>query len=87
MLPGVSNSRASHKTQNLLFPWIVTLVCLQENLEELATLESLDNGKPFAVAKAGDVPLVSLPSAEWRAQIRFMPLVGILATFLHTLEE
>ena len=32
---------------------------LQENLEELAMLEALDNGKPFAIAKAGDVPLVS----------------------------
>lgn len=32
---------------------------LQENLEELATLESLDNGKPYSIAKAADVPLVS----------------------------
>ena len=32
---------------------------LQENLEELATLESLDNGKPYSMAKAADVPLVS----------------------------
>ena len=31
---------------------------LQENLEELAMLESLDNGKPLAMSKAGDVPLV-----------------------------
>jgi phenylacetaldehyde dehydrogenase len=30
-----------------------------ENLEELALLESLDNGKPFAVAKAADVPLAA----------------------------
>jgi len=28
-----------------------------ENLDELAELESLDNGKPMAVAKAADVPL------------------------------
>src|SRR5690606_5054136 len=28
-----------------------------ENVDELATLESLDNGKPYAVAKAADVPL------------------------------
>ena len=30
----------------------------QEHLDELAMLESLDNGKPLAVSKAGDVPLV-----------------------------
>ncbi len=30
-----------------------------ENLEELALLESLDNGKPFAVAKVADVPLAA----------------------------
>jgi phenylacetaldehyde dehydrogenase len=30
-----------------------------ENLEELALLEALDNGKPFAVAKAADVPLAA----------------------------
>jgi len=30
---------------------------MEENLEELAMLESLDNGKPVAVAKAADIPL------------------------------
>ena len=30
---------------------------IEENLEELARLESLDNGKPFSVAKAADLPL------------------------------
>lgn len=30
---------------------------MEENLEELAMLESLDNGKPLAMSKAGDVPL------------------------------
>ena len=30
-----------------------------EHLEEFAMLESLDNGKPFAVAKAADVPLAA----------------------------
>ena len=30
-----------------------------ENLEELAQLESLDNGKPFTVARAADVPLAA----------------------------
>ncbi len=30
-----------------------------ENLEELAQLESLDNGKPVAVARAADVPLAA----------------------------
>jgi phenylacetaldehyde dehydrogenase len=30
-----------------------------DNLEELAQLESLDNGKPIVVARAGDVPLAA----------------------------
>jgi len=30
---------------------------MEEHLEELATLETLDNGKPLAVARAADVPL------------------------------
>src|SRR5262249_44099198 len=30
-----------------------------EHLEELALLESLDNGKPYAIAKAADVPLAA----------------------------
>src|ERR1700692_2028143 len=30
---------------------------LEEHLEELATLETLDNGKPLTVARAADVPL------------------------------
>ena len=32
---------------------------MQENLEELATLESLDNGKPYTIAKTVDVPMAS----------------------------
>jgi phenylacetaldehyde dehydrogenase len=28
-----------------------------KNADELATIESIDNGKPFAVARAADVPL------------------------------
>src|SRR5580698_398861 len=30
---------------------------VEENLEEFAELESLDNGKPFSVARVADVPL------------------------------
>jgi phenylacetaldehyde dehydrogenase len=30
---------------------------LEQNLEEFAELESLDNGKPFAIARVADVPL------------------------------
>jgi acyl-CoA reductase-like NAD-dependent aldehyde dehydrogenase len=30
---------------------------LEKHTDEMAILESLDNGKPFAVAKAADVPL------------------------------
>ena len=32
---------------------------IEENADELAQLESLDNGKPFAVARAADVPLAA----------------------------
>jgi phenylacetaldehyde dehydrogenase len=32
---------------------------IEENADELAMLESLDNGKPFAVARAADVPLAA----------------------------
>jgi phenylacetaldehyde dehydrogenase len=32
---------------------------IEEHTEEFAQLESLDNGKPFAVAKAADVPLAA----------------------------
>ena len=32
---------------------------INEHLDELAQLESLDNGKPFAVARAADVPLAA----------------------------
>ena len=32
---------------------------IEEHTDELAQLESLDNGKPFAVAKAADVPLAA----------------------------
>jgi len=31
----------------------------QEHLEELAILESLDNGKPLSVAKSSDLPEVA----------------------------
>lgn len=30
---------------------------MEENIEELARLETLDNGKPLAVARAGDITL------------------------------
>src|ERR1700755_1761286 len=32
---------------------------IEENADELAMLESLDNGKPYAVARAADVPLAA----------------------------
>jgi phenylacetaldehyde dehydrogenase len=32
---------------------------IEENADELAMLESLDNGKPFSVARAADVPLAA----------------------------
>ncbi len=30
---------------------------IEENIEEIARLETLDNGKPLAVARAGDITL------------------------------
>src|SRR5262249_43219623 len=32
---------------------------IEENADELAMLETLDNGKPFTVARAADVPLAA----------------------------
>ena len=32
---------------------------IEENADELAMLETLDNGKPFALARAADVPLAA----------------------------
>jgi phenylacetaldehyde dehydrogenase len=32
---------------------------IEDNADELAMLETLDNGKPFAVARAADVPLAA----------------------------
>ena len=46
MLPG-ERGRIIHRIGDLIM----------EHLEELALLDSLDNGKPFAVAKAADAPL------------------------------
>ena len=38
-----------------------------ENAEELAAIESLDNGKPLSVARAVDVPLAGTCSTTWPA--------------------
>ena len=38
--------------------WQCITMRMQENLEELAMLESLDNGKPLAASKSGDLPQV-----------------------------
>ena len=35
----------------------------QESLEELAMLESLDNGKPISASKSGDLPQVRMCTA------------------------
>ena len=62
---------------------------MQENQEELATLESLDNGKPYAVAKAADVPLVSGPLLalilkQQRICILGNPAFSACSAVLHT---
>jgi phenylacetaldehyde dehydrogenase len=38
---------------------------LEANVEQFAMLETLDNGKPLAVARAADVPLAADLSATW----------------------
>ena len=48
-MPHGQRGRVIHKLGDLIL----------EHLEEFAILESLDNGKPFAVAKAADVPLAA----------------------------
>ena len=47
-----------------------------EHLEELAELESLDNGKPIGVTRAADVPLAADSSIIWpdgRPRLRATP--------------
>ena len=39
---------------------------ISEHLEEFAELETLDNGKPLAVARAADVPLAADCSGTWQ---------------------
>ncbi len=46
---------------------------MQENLEELATLESLDNGKPYTIAKTVDVPMASLSASSLEAKTDTFP--------------
>jgi phenylacetaldehyde dehydrogenase len=48
-MPHGQRGRVLHKLGDLIL----------EHLEEFALLESLDNGKPYAVAKAADVPLTA----------------------------
>jgi phenylacetaldehyde dehydrogenase len=48
-LPHGARGKIIHKLGDLIL----------EHLEEFALLESLDNGKPYAVAKAADVPLAA----------------------------
>ena len=48
-MPHGQRGRIIHKLGDLIL----------EHLEEFALLESLDNGKPYAVAKAADVPLTA----------------------------
>src|SRR5882762_5626009 len=40
---------------------------IERDLEELAELESIDNGKPYAVARVADLPLRSICFAIWAA--------------------
>ena len=48
-------SRMSHGERGKLIWKLADLI--QENLEEFAQIESLDNGKPLAVARVADIPL------------------------------
>ena len=50
------------------------IACMQKNTEELATLESLDNGKAYATALSVDVPMVrQLPPCAEDPQV-FLPV-------------
>jgi hypothetical protein len=57
------------KTRNLV-------LVAQENLEELAMLESLDNGKPISASKSGDLPQVSTCTAS--SILQFTSASGLL---------
>jgi phenylacetaldehyde dehydrogenase len=67
---------------------------MEQHLEELAQLESLDNGKPFTVAKVADVPLaidMFRYMSGWATKIEgnTIPLAGAPAGryFAYTLRE
>src|SRR6516162_926122 len=59
---------------------------IYEHLDELAQLESLDNGKPYAVAKVADVPLAAdmlpyMPGANFHAYTLREP-VGVVGQII-----
>ena len=65
---------------------------LEKNLEEFAELESLDNGKPFAVARVADVPLavdMFRYMAGWATKIsgKTLPLSAGYDFHSYTLKE
>jgi hypothetical protein len=39
---------------------------MEDNLEYLATLETIDNGKPIRESRAADIPIVSITSVILR---------------------
>ncbi len=54
---------------------------LEAHTEEFGYLESLDNGKPLAIAKAADVPLLLICSVTWRAGRRKSKATPSLSRF------
>jgi phenylacetaldehyde dehydrogenase len=46
---------------------------LEQHLEEFATLETLDNGKPLTVARAADVPLTKLEGTTIPISVPYTP--------------
>jgi len=55
-------SRLTHGQRGKLIWKLADLI--EEHLEEFAQIESLDNGKPLAIARVADVPV---RSSRWRA--------------------
>ena len=58
-------SHMSHAERGKLIWRLADLI--EENLEEFAQIESLDNGKPLAVARVADIPLAARSTCQPRS--------------------
>ena len=86
---GAAWSKMSPSQRGRLLMKLADLI--EQNAEELATLETLDNGKPIRVSKGGDVPLTAdhfRYFAGWATKIEGDTIpVSVPNMFTYTLRE